>query len=367
MRRWPAPLSPLRGRAEPVNRVDILLPVYNNRDTIEQSVRSMLAQSFRDFRLIVVDDGSTDGTSEVLARLASTDERMVVITTPNRGIVDALNTGLEHSRAPLLARHDGDDLAFPHRLEQQVRYLDEHSDCVAVSSNVWHIDWRGERIGRTRFHGDATGDSHTIPAHEPYLMHPFLTVRSSVIRQVGGYRHVLHAEDTDLYWRLEPLGRLHICSDYLGEYRLHADSVTSRSMRNVRAAAVFSQLSALSARRRRAGLADLQFTKGFAEQVNGAATLAGMIAVASHGLDEEERSYLEVAAAAKMLQLRIFRQFHFAGSDLRTMLRAFTRHYGRIPPRQRRTLLSMPFWYYYRPRKYLRALRAMLRLPSLRG
>lgn len=344
--------------------IDILLPTFNSERTLASSVRSILQQTFEDFRLIVIDDGSTDGTPELLRDLAASDARIFVISTQNRGIVEALNTGLEHCRANLVARQDADDISFPDRLEKQIRYLAENPDCIAVSGNVLHIDSEGRRIGATNWSGDAIGHAEAIPAIEPHLLHPFLMVRHSAVRQVGGYRHVLHAEDVDLYWRLEPLGRLHILEERLGAYRIHSRSVTSRSLRDVRAAAVFSQLAAVSARRRSHGRPELAFSQAFELKVSRAASLAEMVGIAQEALEPEEREYLEVRTAARMLQARIFRKFHFALTDFQTIAIYLWRHKARIDARERRMIIQAPFWYYYRPRAYLAALLALLRIPS---
>lgn len=343
--------------------VDVLLPTFNSERTLASAVQSILRQSFQDFRLIVVDDGSTDSTPEILRNLAAADPRIVVITTENRGIVEALNTGLEHCRADLVARQDADDISYPHRLATQIRYLEDNSDCIAVSCNALHIDENGRRIGATHWWGDAVGHLEAIPALEPHLLHPFLMVRTNQMRAVGGYRHVLHAEDADLYWRLEPLGRLHVLEERLGSYRIHSGGVTSRSLGDVRAGALFSQLAAVSARRKSKGRPELAFSQAFELRVSKAASLAEMVAIAEEDLEPDEREYLEVRTAAIMLQARIFRKFHFALSDLKTIAAYLWRHHARIGPRERHMLLQVPFYYYYKPRAYLARLLGFLHLP----
>src|ERR1700736_3109855 len=97
--------------AEPI--VDVLIPVYNGAPTVRESLNSIRAQTIRDIRIVVIDDGSTDATVEILAELAREDPRIVTIRKPNGGIVDALNLGLQHCRAEFLARFDADDIAYP--------------------------------------------------------------------------------------------------------------------------------------------------------------------------------------------------------------------------------------------------------------
>jgi hypothetical protein len=230
-----------------------------------------------------------------------------------------------------------------------------------VAGNVLQINAQGDRIGTTRFHGDAVGNVDAVPAGEPYLMHPFLMVRLSAINAVGGYRHTAHCEDTDLYFRLEPLGRLHVLDDILGSYRIHAGGVTSRSVQNVRVSAVYSQLAALSAKRRAGGRRDFSFPALLVQQVQAAPSLAAMIALVSADLDEDEKSYLEVRVAAKMIQLRVYRAFRFGSEDVHTIIQLIGRHWNAISHQDKITLFKTPFYYYYKPRAYLSALKATFR------
>src|SRR5689334_14700000 len=91
-------------------RIDVLIPAYNAETTIESALASIQTQTIQDIRIIVVNDGSTDRTGEILEKLKSKDPRIEVITTVNGGIVDALNHGLQACSADYIARHDADDI-----------------------------------------------------------------------------------------------------------------------------------------------------------------------------------------------------------------------------------------------------------------
>ncbi len=320
--------------------IDLLIPVYNAAATVESALDSILAQTFRDIRLIVVDDGSTDATPGILRRVADRDRRVHLITTPNRGIVDALNTALAASDAVFVARFDADDLAFPERLERQMAYLAAHPDCVAVGCNTYHIDGTGRRTGSvTTFREEVVGDPFHVPAIEPYLLHPFLLARRDVLVAIGGYRYVAHSEDADLYWRLSDVGRLANVVDVLGEYRIHAASVSASSVVNGRVQAINAQLAALSERRRRAGRPDLHFGRERLAQYVAAGTLDGMLAVAATGLTDDERAYLQFATAAKLLELTAYRPYRLTADDLRTIRRVVEAHYAGMPRHQRRSIV----------------------------
>ncbi len=321
-------------------RVDVLIPAYNAAGTIASSIESIQAQTVRDIRIIVVDDGSTDETGAILDAMAVADPRVHVIHTVNRGVVDALNTAFAAGDAKIIARHDADDIAFPDRFGVQLEWLDAHPECVAVSGNAWNIDAAGHRDGsRTAFEGRAIGDPLYAPSKEPYLMHPFLMARRDVVAAAGGYRHVFHAEDTDLYWRLARDGTLVNLPDLLGEYRLHAQSVSSRSVLNGRIAAVHAQLGALSERRRRAGRTDLHFPKDALARYHADATLDAIIERAARELDADERAHLEIATAAKLLELTTYRPYRLERADIATIRRAVARHYRRLTATNLRQLV----------------------------
>ena len=149
-----------------------------------------------------------------------------------------------------------------------------------------------------------------MPAREPYLLHPFLMVRRQALFDIGGYRHVVHAEDADLYWRLQEVGPLFSDRTVHGEYRIHDESVSSRSVRNGRVMAVSSQLCALSARRRRSGQPDLGFTREDGMDLRAASgSFEEVCRVASTQLQPEEARRLRLAASAKLLEFSGYRPY----------------------------------------------------------
>lgn len=307
--------------------VDVIVPVYNSEDTVESAIASIQAQTIRSIRIIIVNDGSTDGTRRIVERLAGGDERILLIDQENAGIVDALNVGLAACSAPLVARHDSDDLAYPDRFEKQLAYLNEHPDCVAVSGAARHIDEAGQALGElVDLPSPDLADPHAYPQREPYLLHPFLMMRRAAVEAVGGYRHAFHAEDTDLYWRLQEIGRLANMPDLLGAYRIHAQSISGGSLLNGRISALTSQLAGFSAIRRRAGERDIVFTKGALSDYQRARSLENIIRAGRSGLDTGEGERLTTAVCAKLLELASYRPYELEPEDCsfirKTILRA---------------------------------------------
>ena len=324
------------------SRVDVIIPVYNGARTVESAVASIQAQTVRDIRILVINDGSTDATRPIVERLAAADPRVVLLNRANGGIVDALNAGLAACRADIVARHDADDLAHPERFARQLAYLRAHPDCAAVSGAFRQIDEAGRPLGPVQhLPSPELANLDWYPQREPYLLHPFLMMRRAAAEAVGGYRHVFHAEDTDLFWRLQERGRLVNMPDLLGDYRIHTQSVTGVSVVNGRISALNSQLAGLSAMRRRAGRADLAFPKSALAGYQEARSLAGIIALGSRGLDPDEAQRLAATVSAKLLETVGYRPYELDIDDCTFIHRALKAAMPRMEAANRRSCSKM--------------------------
>jgi len=318
--------------------VDVLLPVFNGATTITEAIESLQQQTFTSFRIIVVDDGSTDRTPEVLAALTARDSRITVLTQSNGGIVDALNAGLRLCQAEFVARQDADDISHPSRLAVELDYLRSHPDCVAVSGAVTHIDEQGRLLGTVqRFPQPDRADPRWAPSREPYLMHPFLMVRRADLQAIGGYRYVHYSEDTDLYWRLQERGAMQNLDTPLGKYRVHTRSISSASIINGRIMASSSQLAGLSALRRRTGRADIHFPKEAITEYRNAQTLSMLWELAKRQLDDEGARYLRIAVSGKLLELTAYRPYELEFSDCQ-FIRGALDELSRLPHPNRKDL-----------------------------
>ncbi|AOX20040.1 glycosyltransferase family 2 protein [Kozakia baliensis] len=310
--------------------VDIVMTAYNAGAFLPETLGAMRAQTFSDYRLIIVDDGSTDETPRILAEAAADDPRIEVITQKNAGIVAASNVGLELCNAVYIARQDADDIPDPTRLERQVAYLEQHPDCVATGPLARHIDEHGtvRQNYTTNKRDTALANPYWIPAREPYLMHPFLMVRASAFHQTGGYRPMLGSEDSDLYWRLSEIGRLYNMPETLGSYRIHSGSISSNSIGHGARLAFCAQLAAISAQRRREGRKDLEFTDELMQAVKREESVRGLFALGCQFVEGQERDWLEISLAAKIIEICFCRPFEPTPDDARFMAQAFGRHWG---------------------------------------
>jgi glycosyltransferase involved in cell wall biosynthesis len=188
--------------------ISVIMPVYNTEQWVGDAVRSILAQTFSDFELIIIDDGSTDGTLQAVRRAVSDDPRVIVMSQANTGIVGALNAGLAQARGEFIARMDGDDLCDPRRFELQIERLRSEPQLVALGTCAIAIDPAGrllcpadvplthEKIEK----GHLTGESR--------IFHPSVMMRAAAVKRAGGYRDLCPVEDFDLWLRLGELGFL---------------------------------------------------------------------------------------------------------------------------------------------------------------
>lgn len=136
-----------------IPQISILLPVYNTSQYILKAVNSILQQSLTDFELILIDDGSSDGTEQLVRQLADKDSRIRLVQRSNKGLITTLNEGVALARSPLIARMDADDIAFPERLAVQYAYMNSHPDLLAVGSYVMFMDDQDTMYRKKLFRG----------------------------------------------------------------------------------------------------------------------------------------------------------------------------------------------------------------------
>lgn len=208
-------------------RVSVIMPVYNSEQFLEPAVMSILSQTFTNFELIVVDDGSTDSSLKILRGFADGDDRVRIFSRPNTGYVIALNEMIDAAAGEYLARMDADDIALPSRLQTQVDYLDAHPDIVCVGTH-WEIIDEADRLLHVQKPpvDDETMQQAAMRGATPFC-HPSIMVRSEAMRRVGSYQVDMEpAEDLDLALRLGEIGKLANIDVPLMRYRVHSGSVS---------------------------------------------------------------------------------------------------------------------------------------------
>jgi glycosyltransferase involved in cell wall biosynthesis len=210
--------------------VSVVVPVYNTERYIADTINSILRQTFTDFELIVIDDGSKDRSPEILRELAAKDARIRLTVRENRGIVRTRNELLEQCRGKYMAVNDSDDLSMPDRLEKQVAYLESHPECVLLGSRVMLMDpfgspvaVSGQKLEHEEIEQELLGNGGGWALVQSAIM-----ARVDVARRIGGYRGEEHnlAEDHDLFVRLAEAGKVANLPEPLVWYRRHHTSLT---------------------------------------------------------------------------------------------------------------------------------------------
>ena len=187
--------------------VSVLLPVRDAAKHLEEAAASLEAQTFSDFEVLAIDDGSKDETPSILAEWARRDPRVRVERQPGRGIVAALERARSIARGTYLARMDGDDIAEPTRLEAQLNLMRDRPEIAACGCRVRYFPRQAVRDGARRYERwlNASIDPDEIARDmfvECPIAHPTLFVRAEAVDAVGGYRDVAWPEDYDLILRL---------------------------------------------------------------------------------------------------------------------------------------------------------------------
>jgi len=209
--------------------ISVLFPVYNVERYLDDAITSILSQTFREFELLAVDDGSSDRTPAILMRYAKRDSRIRLFQTPHVGGAAAANFALNNARADWVAMMHGDDISLPTRLERQYAMTRTDPDVVIWGTDGYHINSTGRilssfRVGPTSKHecrewrrrGDVVQS-----------IHPTVLLNREVAIQAGGYREEMSpAEDIDLFDRMLCYGDLVTLPEPLVKYRIHSASLS---------------------------------------------------------------------------------------------------------------------------------------------
>lgn len=203
--------------------VSILLPVRDNAVYLPEAIQSIATQTFEDWECLAIDDGSVDASGDILRSWAASDPRVRVLEGGGQGIVAGLNLALAGAKGEWIARMDGDDVAYPARLEKQLDFIQAHSDVVVCGTQALLVDPKRRPLCETRnFCQHETILKQLEKGHASCIVHPSLMARRSALRSISGYREKYRdVEDFDLYLRLTAVGKLANLDEVLLEYRQH--------------------------------------------------------------------------------------------------------------------------------------------------
>jgi glycosyltransferase involved in cell wall biosynthesis len=227
---------PLKNGKIPV--ISVLMSVYNGEKYLAEAIESILNQTFSDFELLALDDGSTDESLKLLREYASRDSRLHVIAREHRGFGSTENELVKYARGEFIAKMDQDDISLPNRFELQVAYLKKYPKVVVVGGANQLIDSAGRYLTTLLPPQTDVEIQALILRGHSAITHPSVMMRSAMIKSVGGYNEqYIIAGDLDLWLRLGELGELANLKEVVFKYRLHAKSISENAGEKQREAA----------------------------------------------------------------------------------------------------------------------------------
>jgi glycosyltransferase involved in cell wall biosynthesis len=209
--------------------VTVIMPVYNGEVFLGVAIESVLSQTYHNFELIILDDGSTDRSLDIIRGYQNEDSRIRVVSRENKGLCVSLNELLDLAKSDIVFMMHADDEMMPERLERQEKYLMMHPEIDICSSYVEYIDDKGKNIGRYSV-SLSPKRAQALAAKNKIIgfNHPSTVFRRKLIQVLGGYRQEFWpCEDIDLWNRAIEIGAgIYTIPEYLLKYRIHGASAS---------------------------------------------------------------------------------------------------------------------------------------------
>lgn len=225
-----------------VPKISIILPVYNGERFVSNAIDSILNQTFTDFELIVIDDGSKDGTYDLLNDYKKKDSRIKVISRENKGLIATLNEGFSIARGEYIARQDDDDISHLSRFEKQVGFLDENLE-YALCGTFYNVVDEKNKFIRKHF---LPSSNENIQQHlfDSCFGHGTIMLRRSMILDMPWYRKdALYVEDYDFFIRVAKKFKVYNIPEYLYDWCFRGESVSFGNYKAQRTNKIAIQMS----------------------------------------------------------------------------------------------------------------------------
>lgn len=213
--------------------VSIVMPSYNCRKYIAPAIESVLNQTYDNFEMIIVDDGSTDGTDAIINKYES-NKHITVITQPNAGRHNACNNAIRNANGSLIAFCDSDDLLREDKIALQVRAMQEHPEVGLIHTARTAIDENGKSIGHSHARDTGAPAIEVYEAtkklfHHNYICGPTVMIRRECFNEVGYFNETLKQnEDQELYLRISTRYKFGYLNQELYKYRKHGGQITKK-------------------------------------------------------------------------------------------------------------------------------------------
>ncbi len=214
----------------PINQspiLSIILPAYNAATYIAETIESVLHQDYTNFELLIIDDGSTDTTAEVVHPFTS-DKRVTYIKNEqNMGLIQTLNKGISLARGKYIGRIDADDIWHnPHKISMQMEYINTHLDTVLIGTGAIAIDQYGKTLFTMKYPSEEQIIRKQFLSGNPFIHPSVICLKEAMVNAGGFLIDDTYAEDYGLWLRIAALGHIHNISEPLMKYRIHSNGVS---------------------------------------------------------------------------------------------------------------------------------------------
>jgi glycosyltransferase involved in cell wall biosynthesis len=224
--------------------ISVIMPAFNAEAYISEAISSILSQTYTNFEFIIIDDGSNDRTAAIIKKYAQKDARIKVITlATNRGLAKALNYGLDAAKGTYIARMDADDISLPTRFEQQITYLKNNKNVVAVGGQAELINTKSRVIGLKSFPNDPK-QLYKLMFEAMPIQHPILMAYAKYMKQ-SRYENKTTAEDVSMFFKLLRFGDFGNVPNVIFQYRIHTDSNSLKNLKKTFILTVRSRIKAV--------------------------------------------------------------------------------------------------------------------------
>lgn len=210
--------------------VSVLMSCFNGSRWIDKAISSVLDQSFSINEFVIVDDGSTDDSLEVILKWVEVDKRIKVIKKNNTGLADSLNVGIRSCSSKWIARIDVDDIWHKNRIETQIEVLLKDKNLEFIAGSMIEIDDNGNDIKKYQYPKNHKMLRHNLLSLKKFPPHSSVLFKKSLAMQLGLYRGVIkRAEDHDLWLRMSEVTRMYCCNESITYIRKHEDQISNES------------------------------------------------------------------------------------------------------------------------------------------
>ena len=208
-------------------KISVIMACFNSIFFVSEAVESILNQTFRDFELILIDDGSSDSTLDIIRRYELKDNRIIVIEKQNTGAADSRNKGIFLSRGDWIAILDSDDIALPMRLEEQFEYAAKNPGVLMVGSDCITIDKEGSPIKKHSYPVNSLQLKNRLRRNMAFPPHSSVLYRADVVKRLGGFNtRFVRSQDWDLWLRLAEEGQIACLNRPLVKIRKHSSNIS---------------------------------------------------------------------------------------------------------------------------------------------